>query len=64
MWAYGIPCPAMVSPNVSTAQRGQAVVPGSSPYIVRGSGFRPTHFIYVSKCILFQLTLWHAEGVT
>ena len=34
----------MVSPNASTAQRGQAVVPGSSPYIVRGSGFRPAQW--------------------
>ena len=28
MWAYGIPCPAMVSPNASWAIGGQAVVPG------------------------------------
>ena len=27
-WAYGIPCPAMVSPNAGLAQPGQAVVPG------------------------------------
>ena len=41
--AYGIPCPAMGSPNASLAQRGQAVVPGSSPYIMPESGFRPAH---------------------
>ena len=40
-WAYGIPCPAMVSPNASLAQWGQAVVPGWSPYMVLESGFRP-----------------------
>ena len=28
MWAYGILCPAMVSPNASGAIGGQAVVPG------------------------------------
>ena len=28
MWAYGIPCPAMVSPNASKQIGGQAVVPG------------------------------------
>ena len=28
MWAYGFPCPAMVSPNASWAIAGQAVVPG------------------------------------
>ena len=33
----------MGSPNASLAQRGQAVVPGSSPYMVPESGFRPTH---------------------
>ena len=43
-WAYGILCPAMVSPNASLAQRGQAVVPGWSPYMVLESGFRPAHF--------------------
>ena len=31
----------MVSPNASVAQRGQAVVPGWSPYMVLESGFRP-----------------------
>ena len=28
MWAYGIPCPAMVSPNASWAIGGQAVEGG------------------------------------
>ena len=41
MWAYGIPCPAMVSPNASQQKGGQAVVPGSLPCMVRESGFRP-----------------------
>ena len=43
-WAYGIPCPAMVSPNASKQIGGQAVVPGWSPYMVLESGFRPAHF--------------------
>ena len=43
-WAYGIPCPAMVSPNASKHKGGQAVVPGWSPYMVLESGFRPAHF--------------------
>ena len=33
----------MGSPNASLAQRGQAVVPGSSPYMVPESGFRSAH---------------------
>ena len=28
MWAYGILCPAMVSPNAGPAEGGQAIVPG------------------------------------
>ena len=32
-WAYGALCPAMVSPNAGL-RRGQAIVPGSSPYMV------------------------------
>ena len=43
-WAYGIPCPAMVSPNASKHKGGQAVVPGWSPYMVLERGFRPAHF--------------------
>ena len=27
-WAYGIPCPAMVSPNAGPDKRGQAIAPG------------------------------------
>ena len=46
-WAYGLPCPAMVSPNATLAQRRQTVVPGWSPYMsARISGFRPAQITY------------------
>ena len=34
MWAYGVPCPAMVSPNAGRAKR-TSYCTGSSPYLVR-----------------------------
>ena len=58
MWAYGIPCPAMVSPNAGLAQRGQAVVPGWSPYMVLKSGFRPAHFL----CPGGIYSWWHSAS--
>ena len=44
----------MGSPNASLAQRGQAVVPGSSPYMVPESGFRPAQFPHARNPYLVQ----------
>ena len=43
MWAYGIPCPAMVSPNASLPKGGKLLYPDHHLIRYAKSGFRPAH---------------------
>ena len=43
-WAYGIPCPAMVSPNASPHKEDKLLYPDHHLIWCVESGFRPTHF--------------------
>ena len=43
MWAYGTPCPAMVSPNVGPRKEGKLLYPDHHLIRCTKSGFRPTH---------------------
>ena len=57
-WAYGAPCPAMVSPNAGL-RRGQAIVPRSSPYMVHEKWIQaraetPTH----GRCVGGWVVQW------
>ena len=44
MWAYGIPCPAMVSPNASFHKEDKLLYPDHHRIRYAKSGFRPAHF--------------------
>ena len=42
-WAYGAPCPAMVSPNVGLHKEGKLLYPDHHLIWYTKSGFRPAH---------------------
>ena len=44
MWAYGTPCPAIVSPNVGPSKEGKLLYPDHHLIRCMKSGFRPAHF--------------------
>ena len=44
MWAYGIPCPAMVSSNASLRKGNKLLYPDHHLIRHAKSGFRPAHF--------------------
>ena len=43
-WAYGAPCPAMVSPNAGLCKEDKLLYPDHHLIWCAESGFRPTHF--------------------
>ena len=43
-WAYGTPCPAMVSPNVGPRKESKLLYPDHHLIRCTKSGFRPAHF--------------------
>ena len=44
MWAYGVPCPAMVSPNAGSCKEDKLLYPDHHLIWCMKSGFRPAHF--------------------
>ena len=54
-WAYGIPCPAMVSPNAGPCKEDKLLYPDHHLIWCVESGFRPTHLFLLKRYNILYL---------
>ena len=66
MWAYGIPCPAMVSPNAGPCKENKLLYPDHHLIWCVESGFRPVHIVLVVLVMNWpvraELAPWRIES--